>query len=398
MKMPILKKSNIKDLSSKELLLAKMKSKNKQEEPKYWISSGSDNLNLSLTGDINKGYLKGRIVNIVGGQSTGKTALACETINELWYNHHLKLKKKVKIVYDENESAFDMNLAEDFGMPLDHIEWEESGTVERFKMNIWKHIKAAENYDLLLYIVDSLDSLSDEKELESQKKEMKTLEKRDAKEKGESLEKEDGDNEKDEKLKGDYGAKKAKELSKFFRTTTRQLRKTNCFLIIISQVRDDLRAKYGTKAIRTGGRGLDFYASQIIWLDEENLLLSPTHKIPYGTNIEAYIRKNKLAPPRRRAKFNLIFNHGVENFGSLIDFCITNGSIKKSGAWITWGKKSYQKSELIKFFDKSKEEYEKLKEIAQETWNEIEEDVKIDLNPKWKMVEDNIKPKKLKLK
>jgi recombination protein RecA len=394
-KIPLLKKTNAKKLSAKEILLAKMNLKNKEQEEKYWISSGSDNLNLALSGDINNGYCRGRIVNIVGSEATGKSLLVCEAINVVWYEHHLLKNKKVKMIYDENESAFDFDLAENFGMPLDNIEWEESGTVERFKMNIWKHIKNAEDCDILLYIVDSLDSLSDEKELESQKKEMRTLEKRDAKEKGETLDKEDGD---DEKLKGDYGAKKAKELSKFFRTTARQLKKTNCILLIVSQVRDDLRAKYGTKAIRTGGKGLDFYASQIIWLDETKLLTSPTHKIPYGANIEAYVRKNKLFSPRRKANFNLIYAYGIENFGSLIDFCINNNAIKKSGAWIEWEEKKYQKADLIKFFDKNNNEYMKLKNLAQKVWNEIEEDVKIDLKPKWKMVEETITTKKFKLK
>jgi recombination protein RecA len=396
MKIPLLKKTNAKKLSAKEILLEKIKTKQKQETEKYFISSGSVNLNLALTGNKDHGYCRGRIVNIVGGESTGKTLLACESINVAWYEHHLMKNKKVKIVYDENESAFDFDLAENFGMPLDNIEWEESGTVEKFKMNIWKHIKAAEDYDLLLYIVDSLDALSDEKELESQKKEMKTLERRDAKEKGEEIEKGDKD---DDKLKGDYGAKKAKELSKFFRTTARQLKKTNCILIIISQIRDDLRAKYGTKAIRTGGKGLDFYATHIIWLDEDKLLLSNKHKIPYGAMIDAYVRKNKLAPPRRRAAFHLIYAHGIENFGSLIDFCANNDAIKKSGAWYTWGKKSYLKGDLIKLFDNDKDEYEELKELAQNVWTEIEQDVKIDLKPKWGMVtEEDNKPKKFKLK
>lgn len=393
MKYPLLKKTSVKELSSKEILLTRLKTKKKEPIQKYFISSGSDNLNLALTGDIDKGYCVGRMINIVGDYSTGKTLLACEAINVLWYNEHFQKKKRVKIVYDENESAFDLDLAEKFGMPLDHIEWEESGTVERFKMNVWKHIKESEDYDILLYVVDSLDALSDEKEIESQKKEMRTLEKRQAKEQGEKLDKEEGD---DEKLKGDYGAKKAKELSKFFRTFTRELKRTNCILLIISQIRDDLKAKYGTKAMRTGGKGMDFYASHVIWLDEEKILPSPKHKIPIGSIISAYVRKNKLYKPRRKAKFDLIFEYGINNFGSLIEFCAEFGSITKSGAFIKWGGKSYYKAELVKFFDQNKEEYEELKELAQSTWEEIEKDAIIDLSPKYKMIEtdDYEKPKK----
>lgn len=397
MKYPLLKKGTSKELSSKEILLTRLKNKKKEPTQKYFISSGSDTLNLALTGDINKAYCVGRMVNIVGDYSTGKTLLACEAINSLWYIDHLQKGKRVKIVYDENESAFDLDLAETFGMPLDHIEWEESGTVERFKMNIWKHIKESEEYDILLYVVDSLDALSDERELESQKKEMRTLEKRQAKEQGEKLEKEEGD---DEKLKGDFGAKKAKELSKFFRTTARDLKRTNCILLIISQIRDDLKAKYGTKATRTGGKGMDFYASHVIWLDEEKILPSPKHKIPIGSLISAYVRKNKLYKPRRRAEFELIFEYGINNFGSLIDFCTKFGGMKKSGAYIEWGDKSYYRKDLIEFFDKNRDDYEELKELAQETWEEMEKDAEVNLSPKYKMVEtdDYEKPKSKKLK
>lgn len=397
MKMPLLKKASAKQLSSKELLLAKLKAKKKEPTDKYFISSGSDNLNLALTGDINKGYCVGRMINIVGDYSTGKTLLACEAINSLWYLDHLQKGKRVKIVYDENESAFDLDLAESFGMPLDHIEWEESGTVENFKYNIWKHIKAAEDYDILLYVVDSLDSMSDEKELENQKKELKTLERREAKAAGEKPEKEG----EDDKLKGDYGAKKAKELSKFFRTTARDLKRTNCILLIISQIRDDLKAKYGTKALRSGGKGMDFYATNVIWLDEEMIIQSKTFKIPQGATIGAYVRKNKVYSPRRRAKFDLLYTHGIENFGSLIDFCADNGGIKKTGGYYEWNDKKYYKTDLVKFFDKSDDDYQELKEIAQETWDKMEADAKIDLKPKWRNTEldDFVKPtKRLKLR
>jgi RecA/RadA recombinase len=140
MKYPLLKKSSSKELSSKEIQLAQLRLKNKEPMQKYFISSGSHNLNMALTGNIHNAYCVGRMVNIVGDYSTGKTLLACEAVNSLWYIDHLLKKKRVKIVYDENESAFDLDLAESFGMPLDHMEWEESGTIERFKMNIWKNL------------------------------------------------------------------------------------------------------------------------------------------------------------------------------------------------------------------------------------------------------------------
>jgi recombination protein RecA len=227
--------------------------------------------------------------------------------------------------------------------------------------------------------------MSDEAELKKMKVDLKTLEKRQSKLEG----KEDDSKkeEEDEKLKGDYGAKKAKLLSGFFRTTNRDLKRTNCILLIISQIRDDLKAKYGTKALRTGGKGMDFYATMVIWLDEEKIIQSATYKIPQGATIGAYVRKNKVYSPRRRAKFDLLYTHGVENFGSLVDFCALNGGIKKYGGHYEWNDKKYFKNDLIKYFDKHKNEYEDLLELSQDTWNKMEEDAKINLSPKWRLTE-----------
>lgn len=369
-----LKKSN--DKSSKIKLTKKHDS-----EEKYFISSGSDNLNLALTGDIDKGFCVGRIANIVGDYSTGKTLLACEAVNSVWYLEHLIKGKKVKIVYDEAEAAFDFDLAESFGMPLDEITFEESETVEEFHRNIYKHIKQNQNVDILLYIQDSLDALSDEAEKRDLSKSLKVKKKDDD---------EDGKDDKDDEKagKGGYGAAKAKYLSKMFRNVARDLKRTNCILIIISQIRDDLKARYGTKAKRSGGKALDFYCSHVIWLDEKGVIQSAKFKIPQGSVIEAYIRKNKLASPRRKANFDLLHTHGVNNFGSLIEFCATNGGINKSGGHYAWDGKKYYKNDLVMFFSKNKKEYRKLRKVAQKTWNQMEADAKIELGPKWSYVDE----------
>ena len=86
-----------------------------------FVSTGSWILNMALTNDVNLGYPVGRVVNSVGDYSTGKTLMACETVNAVWYEWSQMLGKKVKIYYDEPESAFDMDLAMNFNMPLDQI-------------------------------------------------------------------------------------------------------------------------------------------------------------------------------------------------------------------------------------------------------------------------------------
>ena len=80
-------------------------------------------LNLALTNHVEQGYPIGRVINPIGDYSTGKTLLACEAVNSVWYIEHLLKKKRVKIYYDEPEHAFDYRLAAKFNMPLKEIIW-----------------------------------------------------------------------------------------------------------------------------------------------------------------------------------------------------------------------------------------------------------------------------------
>lgn len=374
MKRHILKsKKNIKPLKPKERLKYKLSLPEKTD--KYFISSGIDSLNLALTQDINKGYCVGRIVNIVGDFSSGKTLLACEAVNSVWYNEHFGNKKNVAMIYDEPEASFDMSLGETFGMPLDHIVFEESETVEDFHKNLWKHINANADKDIIIYILDSLDSLSDEAEKRDLAKSLKVSDK-----------KENEDEE--DKGKGGYGATKAKYLSKLFRNINRDLKKTNCILIIISQIRDDLKARYGTKAKRSGGKALDFYSSHVVWLDEKSIIQSAKYKLPQGTTIDAYIRKNKLAKPRRKVQFDILFEYGADNYGSLIDLSANVGGIKKSAGYYEWEGKKYFKNDLISLLEKDKDEFKKLRKIAQKSWNKLEDDAHLNRKPKWEWLDE----------
>ena len=377
MKKKLISKSSNKKLTLKQKRLKKLQDKKKDIKTKYWISSGSNNLNLALSGNTKKGYCVGRIVCVAGPYSTGKTLLACEVANVAWYEEYLKKKKKVKILYIERESAFDYDLAEDFGMPIDDIEWiEDLVTVEDLHAKILESLIKYAEYDLVLIIVDSLDAFQDESEIKYLKKKLKVKLK-------------DDDEDDDGKGKGSYGAAKAKYLAQMLRDLSPKLKVSNVLLFIIAQIRDDLKAKYGKSYTLTGGRAKDHAYSHLIMLEEGRLISSQKYKIPQGANVSAYIRKNKLYKPRRKANFDLIYEYGVDNYGSLIDFCCDQKGLEKGKTgWIEWNGKSYYKNDLITFFEKNPDEFEELLNIAQDCWDEMEKEAQLQRPKKWRILDE----------
>jgi recombination protein RecA len=332
--------------------------------PKKFVSSGSDMLNLALTGDIDRGYPIGRIINICGDKSTGKSLAVVELCNILFYQEHKKNKKSIKIIYDDSEFAFDFDLAEQFNVPIDFIEWKNSRTVEEFHKNLYKTMKDKDKYDVILYVIDSLDALSDEAEQDRMKKFIDT-----------------------DKKEGSFGAQKAKYLSEFFRMAAGDISNTNCILMIVSQIRDKLGVMFGEKYSRSGGRALDFYASQVIWLKDKGQIVEGKHKISQGVTIEANIKKNKVAPPRRKVEFNIIYGYGIDNITSLIDFGLEVGTLEKSGNSIIWDDEKYKRKDLILLFEKHKTIFQEFRKKIQESWITIENEAKLERIPKWEKEE-----------
>jgi recombination protein RecA len=342
---------------AKKALVPSIKTESKA---KRFVSSGSDNLNLALTGNVDKAYPIGRIINIVGDKSVGKSLLAIELCNVLYYQEYKGNKKSIKIDYDDSEFAFDFDLAEQFNVPIDFINWRNSRTVEEFHKNLYKSMGDKDKYDIILYVIDSLDALSDEGEQDRMKKFIET-----------------------DKKEGSFGAQKAKYLSEFFRMLAGDISKTNCILLIISQIRDKLGVMFGEKYSRSGGRALDFYASQVIWLKDKGQIVEGKHKISQGVTVEVNIKKNKVAPPRRKAEFNIIYGYGIDNITSLIDFGLEVGLLKKGGAYIEYKEERYKRKEFIEYFEKDKKAFQEFRKQIQKAWTEIENEVKMDRLPKW---------------
>lgn len=248
-----------------------------------FIRSGSLLLDLALGG----GWAMGRVANLVGDRSTGKTLLAMEAAANC-----VRQYPNSRIVYKECESAFDVDYAKALGIPMDRIELDQGGirTVETLMKDIDKEIERKTRVPVL-YVVDSLDAISDDAEME----------------------KEIG--------KGDYGAKKPKLLSEFFRTRNADLGHVSLF--IVSQVRDNLNAgMFGKKHVRSGGKALDFFASQIQWLYKVKTLTKTVmhQERAIGVRVKAKNEKNKISLPFRECEFNIRFGYGVEDRESQIEF------------------------------------------------------------------------------
>lgn len=300
------------------------------------FSSGCQVFDSMLGG----GYAENRIINIVGDSGSAKTGLAieaCANFHEKYPNGHIH--------YTETEAAFDISYAEILGMPVENINFPtEITTVEDVFKDMSEIIeKSRETGEHSLYIIDSLDALSDDAEMER------------------------------EIDKDSYGASKAKKLSELFRRLTQQLEGTNVTVIVVSQVRDNMNSGFGAKKTRAGGKALEFYCTQIVWLARLEKINKQVkgEKRPIGTKIKAQCTKNKIGPPFREVEMKLYFNYGIDDLESNAMWLNSINKLKEvhdSGTSV---------SQFIKAVDGlPDEEFDEMRDKVAEKvvkeWNEIE--------------------------
>jgi protein RecA len=310
-----------------------------EKEGITFIHSGCTLLNCALGG----GWALGRVANIVGDRSTAKTALATEAIINF-----LQKFPKGAAAYRESEAAFDKDYAREMGMPIEDVDFGDEDkpllTVEDFARDLDSFLATqAKSGEPGIYVLDSLDALSDEAEMEA------------------------------EFGKATYGMAKAKALSTLFRKMTRKIERSNVLLLIVSQVRENIGVTFGERHKRAGGKALDFYASQVLWLANIKTLKRTISKVerPYGVVIRAKVKKNKVGISFREADFEFIFGYGVEDLGASISWLLAVGrteDIKLSQA---------QAKDFLKSIDEmGAEEYSKerteVSKTVKQVWAEIE--------------------------
>lgn len=293
--------------------------------------TGSKLLDLSLGG----GWAERRIANIIGDRSTGKTLLAMEAAA----NFNIKYHDDCRLYYRESEAAFLKSYATTLGLPVDKIDFGHPiETVEELFEDLSACTKRSRRQPSL-YILDSLDALSDVAELD----------------RGFS--------------DGSYGTTKARQLSKLFRMLVRDMNKSSLTVLIISQVRDKIGAMFGRKTTRSGGRALDFYCSQVVSLAQVGTRVRTIdgQKRTTAVCILAKIDKNKVGLPFREARFDIAFGFGIDDMNSCLSYLKEVKALDKVGF-----KSNTTDDKLRQFARKLARPSQNVLKAVEDKWHEIE--------------------------
>lgn len=312
------------------------------KRPVETFPSGSTVFDLILGG----GLPVGKIVNIVGDNSTGKTLLACEIIASARKHFGDKLRYR----YNDAEAGFSFDSQALYGFDIIDDDKEPSTTIEELEADLDRELEALQHGETLVYVLDSLDALSSLSEIEAAADRRKALDS-------------------GKVIKGSYGMQKQKFLSELFRLQATKIKDKRCCLIVISQVRENIGVMYGPKYRRSGGKALDFYAAQIVWLAEAER--HEKRGRATGITVKAKITKNKIGLPFRTGYIDILFNFGVDDISTNLNYLCDNrtdtGKLKKNAKYAFGGKKEMDIDAAIKYVEDMSKEAE-LADAVKELW------------------------------